>query len=130
MLSLVIHKDVVADIGEIRKSDLKTAMRIVALIHEIQADQDLLDRLTQQGYGANGSADFDVSMWFGEQDRGRNLWRLKAWDLERQGIQYRVIYAFEPNLKRYKILAVVPRSFNYDENHPITQRIRDAYDGV
>ena len=105
-------------------------MRIVALIHELQGDKDLLDRLTQHGYGADGTADFDVSMWVGEQKRGRNLWRLKALDLEGKGLPYRVIYAFEPSLKRHKILAIAPRSFNYDENHPLTQRIRDAYDKV
>lgn len=56
-----------------------------------------------------------------------NLWRLKLWDLEDFGPKYRVVYAFEPKKKHYHILAVAPRRFDYDQKHPITQRIIDAY---
>ena len=128
MPSLVIHRDAGTDIQQIREGDPETAKRIAALIIELQGDQDLLDRLSQHGYGQERTADFDVSKWFGEQNRGRNLWRLKSWSLERSGLQYRIIYAFEPVIDRYAILAVVERDFNYDEHHPITQRIRSAYD--
>lgn len=120
----------VDDLAEIRRSNLDAAMTIVALIHELQGDQDLLDRLTQHGYGNHKSADFDVSKWSQEQKRGRNLWRLKSWDLEQKGLRYRIIYAFEPKLKRHKVLAVAPRDFDYDEKHPLTQRIRRDYDEV
>lgn len=105
-------------------------MQIVALLQELQGDPDLLDRLTQHDYGAHKSARFHVSQWFGEQRRGRNLWRLKSWDLQKQGLHYRVIYAFEPKLKRINILAVAPRDFNYDKNHKLTKRIQDTYDKI
>lgn len=130
MLSLVIHKDAGADIAEIREDDPKTARRIAALVIELKGDQDLLDRLTQRDYGAHRTEKFHVDKWVMEQRNDRNLWRVKLWDLEDQGIKYRIIYAFQPELKRYAILAVAPRSFNYDEKHPLTQRIRIAYDAL
>lgn len=127
---LVVHKHAAADLQGIRQTSEEAARRIGALLHELKCDPDLLDRLTQQGYGAEGTSTFNICMWGGEQKRGRNLWRLKIWDLERAGLKYRIVYAFEPKLQRYKILAIAPRDFDYDEAHPLTQRIRADYDKV
>jgi hypothetical protein len=128
LLSLVVHKDVSEDIEAIRKVDEVTVFRIVALIQELQNDQDLLDRLTQQGYGVDEDAPFNIKRWVRQQNQGRNLWRLRALKLGRVGLGYRIVYRFEPILKRYQILAIPHKSFNYDDNHPITKRIEDAYD--
>ncbi|MFB1488915.1 MULTISPECIES: hypothetical protein [unclassified Thiocapsa] len=88
---------------------------------------DLLDRLTQHDYGAHRSADFHVSKWFEQWNKGRDLWRLKVWDLEDKGLRYRVVYAFAPKQHHYHVLAIAPRKFDYDSSHPFSQRILRAY---
>lgn len=104
--------------------------RIMALLQELQADEDLLDRLTQHDYGHSGTADFHVSKWLEQWNKGKDLWRLKIWDLEDKGLHYRIVYAFMPRKQHYHVLAIVPRDFNYDPDHPLSQRIFSAYDDL
>lgn len=130
MLLLVVHKFVVDDLAEVRKDNPDAAKKIAALIIELKGDQDLQDRLTQHDYGAHRSEEFHISVWTEEQKKNRNLWRLKLWALENQGIKYRIIYAFQPKLKRHVVLAVAPRDFNYGDEHPLTERIRTVYDSL
>ena len=126
-MHLFIHKDAIADLTELRQKELKAAARIAALMEELKGDPDLLDRLTQHDYGAHQSADFHVSKWQAQWRQGHDLWRLKIWDLEDQGLRYRVVYAFMPQKQHYHILAIAPREFDYDSNHPISRRILRAY---
>lgn len=130
MLTLVTHSDLLEDFERIRKTDPSAPRQIMALIAELKADKELLDRLSEHEFGADRTEEFHISVWAEQQDQGRNLWRLKSWDLEDQGMQYRIIYSFEPSIERYAILAVAPRSFNYDNDHPITKRIRKVYDNL
>jgi hypothetical protein len=66
-----------------------------------------------------------------EQQRlGRNLWRLKHWDLEGQGKRYRVVYALDPRVSRYYVLGVFPREFNYESKDARTRRVIAAYESL
>ena len=127
MFSLFIHDDVKEDLRKISQKHPKVAGRIAALLGEIGDSQDLLDRLSQQGFVNHNTPGFDVSMWFGMMNVGRNLWRLKSADLGPAGLRYRIIYAFVPLKKQFHVLGVVPRSFNYDMNHSFSRRILNAY---
>ena len=128
MIALFIHDDAKADLLALRKSEPRTAGRILALLEQLEGDPDLLDRLTQHDYGAYGSADFHVSKWQEQWRKGRDLWRLKVWDLEENGLRHRIVYAFVPGKQHYHVLAITPRKdFNYEERDPITQRILRAY---
>ena len=129
-MHLFIHKDAIADLSALRQKELKAAARIVALLEELKGNPDLLDRLTQHDYGAHQSADFHVSKWQAQWRQGRDLWRLKVWDLEDQGLRYRIVYAFIPQKQHYHILAIAPREFDYDSNHPISPRILRAYESL
>ena len=62
--------------------------------------------------------------------KGRDLWRLKMWDLEKKGLRYRIIHAFIPSKQHYHVLAIAPREFDYDADHPISQRILHAYQAL
>jgi hypothetical protein len=130
LFALFVHDNAKADLKRLLKSEPKAAGRILALLEQLEADPDLLDRLTQHDYGAYGRADFHVSKWQEQWRKGRDLWRLKVWDLEDKGLRYRIVYAFIPGRKRYHVLAIVPRrGFNYEERDPVTQRIiRDYQD--
>lgn len=128
MIALFVHDDAVSDLEALWESEPQAAARIAVLLEELEGDEDLLDRLTQHGYGDRGYDDFNVSKWFEHWNRGRDLWRLKIWDLEDKGLKYRIIYAFIPRTQHYHVLAIAPREFNYDTSHPISQRILRAYE--
>jgi hypothetical protein len=61
LIALFVHDDARADLETLFKEKPKVAGRIVALLEELDADPDLLDRLTQHDYGAHRAADFHVS---------------------------------------------------------------------
>jgi mRNA-degrading endonuclease RelE of RelBE toxin-antitoxin system len=130
LFSLFVHDDAKTDLRNLREREPQAARRLLALLQQLQGDPDLLDRLTQHDYGAKRSADFHVSKWHAQWRRGRDLWRLKVWDLENKGLRYRVVYAFDPRTRRYYVLAIAPREFDYDENHPLSRRILNAYNAL
>jgi hypothetical protein len=127
---LFVHDDAKADLEQLWTDAAQAAARITVLLQELEGNQDLLDRLTQHDFGAYQTAQVHVSKWFEHWNKGKDLWRLKVWDLEGKGLQYRIVYAFIPGKKHYHALAIAPRDFNYDARHPLTQRILRAYDGL
>lgn len=128
MIALFVHDDAKSDLLAIREENPEVAGKILALLEQLEADADLLDRLTQHDFGAYHSADFHVTKWQNQWRKGRDLWRLKVWDLEDSGVRYRIVYAFKPQEQHYHVLAIVPRSeFDYKEQEPISQRILRAY---
>lgn len=132
MYRLFIHGDAASDLERIWADDPVAAARITVLLEEIQGSQALLDRLTEHGFGSAPRESFNVSKWHRQWNQGRDLWRLKGWDLERIGVRYRAIYAYVPGKRHYHVLAVLPRGLvNYDDpEDPYTRRILRAYAGL
>ncbi|MGY0561671.1 hypothetical protein ACW7G2_13235 [Luteimonas sp. A277] len=128
MYRLFVHHDAEGDLDALWESEPEAAARIAVLLQECEGNQDLLDRLSQHRFGTEGVDELNVSRWQERWRKGDNLWRVKVWDLERRGLRYRVIYAFIPQKRHYHVLAVAPRSFNYDQRHPLCQRILRAYE--
>lgn len=126
MSELFIHHDAKQDLLTLLRelSTKEVAARIAVLLEQLARDDDLLDRLTQHGFGRQGIDPFNISQWFEQQRQGNNLWRLKDWKF----LQYRIIYAFIPTKHHYHILGIVPREFNYEASHALTQRILRAYE--
>lgn len=128
MLRLLLHEDALKDLASLRAVDIDAWATVVAILQEIEGSQDLLDRLTQNGFS---DARLDVKLWSTQQYRhGRNLWRLRLFDLDELGFAYRVVYAFAPLKHTYHVLAVAPRSFDYQPSHDLTKRILAAYDNL
>lgn len=113
----------------IRADDTASAVRLAALMEQARTDPALFDRLTQHDYGLAGTADFHVSRWESQQNNEqRNLWRLKLWDLEKLGVRYRVVYAFEPLTRTIAVLGIARRKeFNYEDD-AFTRRVIECYD--
>lgn len=130
MNSLFIHDDAKSDLESIWEKHPEAAARIVALLQELKGNHDLLDRLTQHDFAPPSRSQFHVSKWFELWNQGMDLWRLKIWDLEKQGLRYRIIYAFIPSNQQYHILGILPREFDYDTSEPIAQRIIRAYQAL
>lgn len=139
MFELIVHDDATDDLRGILASDRPSGLRLAKLLQQLKADQDLLDRLTQNNYGGRPSAPrpknatFNTGMWLAAQDDDMNLWRLRPFHFE--VLDYRFIYAFfAPST--YIVLAIVEKAqhgdstderFNYELSHPISKRVQDAY---
>lgn len=129
MYSLVLSRGAQDDLEQLWADDEVAAAAIDVLLQEVQGNQHLLDMLTAHDFGAYGTERFHVSRWVTQQRQDRNLWRLKLWDLERQGIRYRVVYALDQR-RRYHVLGIVHRDFNYDPNDECSRRILAEYDDL
>jgi hypothetical protein len=125
---LLIHSDAKTDLLQLAQSEPKLAARLIVLLQEVQSDKQLLDMLTAHEFGTDGRELFHVSHWEEHWNQDKDIWRLKFWELENQGIQYRVIYALKRGTGDHHVLAVTHRDFKYDRNHPTTQRILRAYE--
>ena len=106
------------------------AAKIDVFLQELEDDQDLLNSLTDHDFGARRKHAMHVSKWLEYWKKGADIWRVKLWALENIGLQYRIVYAYEPSVQKYHILAIVERDWDYDESHPITLRILAAYAAI
>jgi hypothetical protein len=131
VFTLSVAPEALQDLEGIWSISKIAAARIQALLEQIKVDQRLLDVLTVHDFGAYESAPFSVSKVQSQWNTGRDLWRLKLWDLEAQKLPYRVIYAYEIRRQRYHVLGVIHRKgFNYEPDHPFTRRILRSYNRI
>lgn len=128
--SLVLHEDAIADLEALWENDEDAAAEISAFLQEVKASQDMLDRLTCNKYVRYEKPEFSVEVWATQQNRKRNLWRLRLFALTGSSAKQRIVYAFHPLELRYYILGIVHREFDYDLKHPVSNRISKAYDAI
>ena len=128
MPRLLFHPEARQDLSDLAASQPKLAARLLVLLAEIAADAVLMNMLTVHGFGSDEREPFDVSRWQAHWKEGKDLWRLKFWELEHQGLPYRVIYALKRGTGDHYVLAIASRDFNYDPQHQTTLRILQAYD--
>ncbi|WP_165493853.1 hypothetical protein [Azotobacter chroococcum] len=140
MYEFIIHDDATGDLQDVLRTNRAAGLRLAKLLQQLQADQDLLDRLSQRDYGGSPArprprnAIFNTGFWVAAQDNGMNLWRLRYFDELVEG--YRLIYAFLPPEDQYILLAIAEKAeyqaenderFNYELSHPLSVRITAAY---
>jgi hypothetical protein len=125
---LLLHSDAETDLFQLAQSEPKLAARLIVLLQEVQSDGELLDMLTVHDFGADQRELFHVSRWEEHWRQDKDIWRLKFWELDHQGLPYRVIYALKRGTGEHYVLAVAHRDFNYEPNHPTTQRILRTYE--
>lgn len=126
--SLVVHKEAEADLEALWATDEAAAALVTVLLEELEGDQVLLDALTDHKFKRDTDPRFDVSRWESFWHQGKDLWRLRPYFEFGNGPSCRVIYAYLPKRRRYCVLAIVPRDFDYDPQHSITRRIIASYD--
>lgn len=131
MLKLSLHKDALKDLDDLWEQDPDTAADLEVFLEELSLSQDLMDRLTQHNFGSSRYIEpFHVAKWEDQQRRDNNLWRIKFWELENVGLQYRVVYAFFPQSKHHYVLGIMPRKgrdFDYKHEDLRTQRMLRTY---
>lgn len=121
-----IHNDAVADLKAIQVSDPDAFGKLFALLEQLKTEPSWIARLLDSGHGSDRFGPIAVMKWHDAHRIARlPLWRLKFWDLEKNGLKYRVIYIYNwPDLS-FNVMAVVHRdSFDYDNpNDPIRIRV-------
>jgi len=135
LYELIVGDEATQDVEDLIVAKPVAGYRILAMLEEISEDQEMLERLSWDGYGGKphdpeDEATLSVAKWLGPYRKGKNIWRLRDFELSRLGHEYRIIYAFIPAKDLYYVLAVVERAFNYDSSHPITQRVFATYDSL
>lgn len=127
MLRLQIHDAVEEDVLDIAVREPVVARRIAVLFEQLRGDPRLLSRLLEDRYGESGETFFSIRKWEEQWKKGNDLWRLKDWTLYELDLRYRLIYAYMIPTRSIYMLAVVHRSFDYDEDHPLGQEILRRY---
>jgi len=122
-----LHEDAKSDLRKLCVDDPKNGGRVLAFIQQLQADPFLIDKLTTHDFGPEAGFRANIKKILSFWNKGKDLWRLKISDVDKP---YRIIYAYIPKSREIYILGVVHRSFDYDHNHPATQRILAAYDEI
>jgi hypothetical protein len=124
---LSLHADAAGDLRALMVSDPTAAGKIFAFLEQAKRDPKVIASLTDHDFGEDRRKPYSVSKWNEYWKSGLNLWRVKLWTFPKGSIRYRIIYAYQPNTQHHYVLAIVNRSFDYDPNHAVTQRILLAY---
>lgn len=125
--SMSIHEDAERDLDRLYEVDEDGAAAIDVFLQEVASSPEVLDRLLEHRYRSyEPGMDFEVQRWAALW-KHFGLWRLRLFDVPDIAASHRIIYAFHGIQRRYYILGIVPRDFDYDPHHPFTQRIVRAY---
>ncbi|OAI18273.1 MULTISPECIES: hypothetical protein [Methylomonas] len=136
-MMIEVHDDAVDDIEGISQINMSDSLKLVSFIEQLCTDQRLIAKLLENGFGENRQGPISVKKW-GSVHKLEHLpvWRLRAWDLEKQGLNYRLIYFFNWMDRNYYIMAVVHRSdLDYDDKYNeirirVTKRIQNEFPGI
>lgn len=135
-MRIEIGINAIKDLNLLKESKPKIAAKALALLKQMAADENVIDRLTDKRSSEGGVS---VSRWVEQfySKAARNLYRIKTIDnIGNSNSPFRVIYAYllpcsgrsEPEVH---VLAVVLKSeFNYEANNKFTIRIISDYDSL
>lgn len=133
-MDLKIHRHAQDDIRALLAQDVNGVGKLLALLSAIKADPALVDCLNLQGEVIEFESHEKVNVLRVQSvKRIADIWRLKGWTSDNQSIPYRLLYGYFPagqfrRAPRIEVLAAVDRSkYNYEPEHPITQRVLSDY---
>jgi hypothetical protein len=128
--SLSIHETAEQDLETLYAIDEEGAAVIDAFLQEAAGSQDILDRFTCHKYRSYGNPlDYEIQRWQALW-RHYGLWRARLFHVPGVAATHRIVYAFHPLQRRYYILGIVPREFDYDPSHPLSKRIIAIYQAL
>jgi anti-sigma-K factor RskA len=124
--SLSIHRDARQDLEQLYATDKDGAATIVTFLQEVAASQNMLENLSIRNHRSYVTPEFDVKRWEALW-KSYGLWRLRLFNVPGVAASSRIIYALHPIERRYYVLGIVPREFDYEPSHPLSQRIINTY---
>ena len=109
-----IHPHAAQDLDRLWDNDPKAAAAIQAILEQLEADPNLIDKLTTYGNVPVGRGLINVKPW-SSVGRESSLWRFRA--LDTPGTNYRVGYGYSWRTRQICVLAIATKKeFDYD-NH-------------
>ncbi|UYO95008.1 type II toxin-antitoxin system RelE/ParE family toxin [Pollutimonas sp. M17] len=127
---LEFEKEAEDELDALYEADADSAALIDAVIEQLEDSPKLLESLCIEGSHLNRKPSFEVK-------RFQELWRnkytiyfLKITPEDGPAIGYRVLYGHHPQKDIYHILAIMAREINYESDHPLIQRICNAYENL
>lgn len=123
----MLHPHAVEDLRKLAIEARYAAGQIVALLEQARRDPVVTQTLLEHEFGRARTDNYHVSKWQQFWKAGYNLWRLKIWTEPSGSLPYRIVYAYEPKLLQFQVLAVVHRDFDYEIDHEVTQRVLRTY---
>jgi len=134
VLPFEIHENAEGDLDAIAGINPQAAQDLLVILREMEENEDLNERLLTDQSEVHDRFRFQVGKFESQQRQNRNVWKMKVWEKERL-LNYRILYALSP-IDAYRtrcicVLAIVHRAkYNYEPNHPITQRLIEDYDDL
>ena len=127
-MQVEIHHHAIEDLVELRETHRDEALEIIEVLSLLQSDPDIAECLYRE-YTHYAYPQFDVKKFQVLYRKGYNAFRIKA--LSKSATpSYRVLYICDMRYDIAYILAVVPRSFNYDPQHPIVRRFLEDCEDI
>jgi len=124
--SLEVHNEAAGDLRAILAVDRQAGARLAALLQQLQADPRLQDALLTKDFGSPPARPISAKVW-GSVARLERLpiWRLRAWELDRHGLRYRLFYVFDYKRRAFVVIGITQRdNFNYDDpQNPLRVRM-------
>jgi hypothetical protein len=128
---LSIHEDAVADLQAIWAAGDARSFGVIRMFLQLaKSDQQILESLASDFFGFDGVSNFNVRKWIAQQNRGRNLWRVRLCDIKGLDVPHRILHAFNPANRTYYVLAIMDRGINYDESSTRIRRLLAVYDSL
>lgn len=133
MYKLTIEKDAQDDLRRMISEGgaaRTAAARIGTFLQELKACQPDLARLLDRGYKNDT---FNVDKFVALYDAGLNLWRVSLYEFDfaankKWQMPYRILYGYDQPCYTFRVLGILPRNFNYEINHELTNRLCRTYD--
>lgn len=122
-----VHADAATDLRAIKRRDAAAAAVVLALLQQLQADPDVIDKLTQHGNNDVAGVRVNVKRWQSARSPRGDLWRFRA--LDTPATSYRVVYGYHWPTRQICVLGAVHKDeFDYDDHSsPFAQRVLAAW---
>lgn len=109
--SLEVHNNATASLREIKKTNLPEFLRLFEFLRHLKTDEYLLSKMVENDFEVDEYGRSRVRKWWSVWAKDKApIWRLRAFDLEKDGINYRFLYIFYWKDRTYHVLDVVHKS--------------------
>ena len=116
-----VHVHAKEDLDRLWRGNRGAAAKVVAVLQEMQADPNLVEKLTRHGDSVVGAAHLNVKRWQKAKPVG-SLWRFRI--LDSPATSHRVVYGYHYQTRQLCVLAVVHKDeFDYELNSDLSRRI-------
>lgn len=111
-----VHDHAEEDLDRIAGSDPEALATILATLEQLEADPDMINKLTTFGNVDVGSDRVNIDRWIEASKRARrgDVWRFRV--LDTPATNFRVVYGYHWQTRQVCVLAVVRKEkLNYDD---------------